>query len=130
MVTSDKFEIFISPAGFIEQKFTGMQTAQSITDGVKELVKCGRKLFAQKKPVLILIDITEVPKVNMSEQMHQLPKDIVRAMKEEKYDRIAVYGDLAVQVLINTLVLIAGKRRKIRVFPERIDALAWLKAKG
>ena len=54
-------------------------------------------------------------------------KEAVKAMKNARYDRIAVYGNVAVQIMVNTLVLIAGKRQKIRVFSDRVEALRWLK---
>lgn len=127
MSTSAKFELFINPAGFVEEKFYGVQTPSSVLEGMNCLIKEARKLAASGRQTLILVDITEVPKLNTSAAMKQVHKDIVQAMREETYDRIAVYGDLATQVLVNTLTLIAGKRRKIRVFSDRVDALRWLR---
>jgi len=130
MSKTDKFEIFVNPSGFIEQKFIGNQTPKSVTDGVDQLIKLVRKLHDQKKQVLVLVDITGVPKITNSDAMRGARRSMVKSMKEEPYNRIAVYGDMATQVLVNTMALIAGKRNKIRVFDNRIDALKWLKAKG
>jgi hypothetical protein len=54
----------------------------------------------------------------------------VEAMKQAEYNRIAVYGNAAVQIMVNTLILIAGKRDKIRVFSNREEALKWLKSRA
>ena len=126
---TEKFELFISPSGFIEEKFIGRQTPESVQTAVDQLIKLSRKLKGQKKRVLILVDITGISKVNTSDRMKETRQAMVKAMKEESYDRLAVYGNMATQVLVNTMALIAGKRNKVRVFDNRIDALKWLKNK-
>jgi len=126
---TEKFELFISPSGFIEEKFIGRQTPESAQTAVDQLIKLTRKLKGQKKRVLILVDITGISKVNTSDRMKETRQAMVKAMKEEPYDRLAVYGNMATQVLVNTMALIAGKRNKVRVFDNRIDALKWLKNK-
>ena len=127
MAQAPKFETFSSPGGFIEQRYIGVQTPDSVSAAISELVKQAKKLNARNKPVLILVDVSEVPKIDTSSKMSEARKDAVQAMTSSKYKRIAVYGNVSVQVLVNTLALIAGKRRKIRVFPNRVDALRWLK---
>jgi hypothetical protein len=124
----DKFKTFISPAGFIEQHFLGNQTPDSVIGAIDELIKGALKLKANKEPILILVSVTEVSKIDISGKMAHAHEKAVDAMKRAEYDRIAIYGSMAVQLMVNTLVLIAGKRHKIRVFDSRLEALKWLKS--
>lgn len=124
---SQKFRTFSSPAGFIEQHFIGVQTPDSVIAAVHELVKRANQLNVQNKPVFILVSVEKVPKIDISGKMAPARKEAVEAMRTAQYDRIAIYGNTAVQIMVNTLVLIAGKRDKIRVFGDRVEALKWLK---
>jgi len=126
-VAKDRYKIFVNPSGFIETHFLGNQTPDSVIGAVDELVKRAQKLKLRKELVLILVDVTNVPKIDISGKMANARKEAVKAMTNAQYDKIAVYGNVAVQILVNTLVLIAGKRDKIRVFSSRIEALKWLK---
>jgi len=123
----DKYRIFVNPSGFIETHFIGNQTPDSVIGAVEELVKRAEKLKLRHELVLVLVDVTKVPKIDISGKMANARKEAVKAMTSAEYDRIAVYGNMAVQIMVNTLVLIAGKRDKIRVFASRIEALRWLK---
>lgn len=123
-----KFRTFNNPGGFIEQHFLGIQTPDSVTAAVRDLVRRSRKLNDKNRPVLILVSVEQVPKIDISGKMAPARKQAVEAMRSAQYDRIAIYGTTAVQIMVNTLVLIAGKRDKIRVFGDRVEALRWLKS--
>jgi len=127
VMAKDRYKIFVNPAGFIETHFIGNQTPDSVIGAVEDLVKRAKKLKAHEELALILVDVTEVPKIDISGKMAKARKEAVKAMTNAEYDRIAVYGNVAVQILVNTLVMIAGKRDKIRVFASRIEALKWLR---
>lgn len=127
MKQTEKYKTFFNPSGFIEQHFIGIQTPKSVIAAVDDLVKNAKKLKAKGLPVLILVNVTDVPKIDISGKMVKARQEAVIAMRTAEYDRIAVYGNPAVQIMVNTLVLIAGKRDKIRVFGNRLDALKWLK---
>lgn len=128
MGQSQKFITFDNPAGFIEQHIKGRQSADSVMGAVEDLVKRSMKLKVKKKLVLILVDVTDVPGIDTSGKMTEASKEAVEAMMDAEYDKVAVYGDIAVQILVNTLAIIAGKRDKIRVFASRVEALKWLKS--
>jgi predicted glycosyltransferase len=127
MEKGKKYKTIYNPAGFVELYYRGEQTPKSVIDSVTELIGWSDKLNAEKKRVLILVDVKDVPKIDISGRMAAARKEAVSAMADAKYDRIAVYGNVAVQILVNTLALIAGKRYKVRVFSNRIEALGWLK---
>ena len=130
IIPMDEGELYKSiynPAGFVEIHFSGEQTSDSVIAAIDDLVKWSKKLNSKNQKVLILADITDVPKIDISGKMAPARKQAVKAMTTAKYDRIAVYGGVAVQILVNTLALIAGKRKQIRVFADRAEALRWLK---
>lgn len=127
MVKREKYQTFLNPSGFIEQHFIGVQTPDSVIGAVDELVKQAKKRKAKKRPVLILICVEQVPKIDISGKMAPARKQAVKAMVNTEYDRIAIYGNVAVQIMVSTLVLIAGKRSKIKVFNDRQNAVGWLK---
>jgi len=76
----DKYKIFVSPAGFIETHFTGNQTPDSVIDAVEELVKRAKKLKVRKELVLVLVDVTDVPKIDISKRMARAHQQAVKAM--------------------------------------------------
>ncbi|HET7529093.1 MAG TPA: STAS/SEC14 domain-containing protein [Candidatus Saccharimonadales bacterium] len=125
---TQKYNTFDNPAGFIEQHFLGVQSADSVIAAVEELVRRAKKLKINKQHVFILVDVSDVPKIDVSGKMSRARKEAIKAMKDADYDKIAVYGDTALQIMVNTLALIAGKRDKIRVFASRVEALKWLKS--
>lgn len=125
---AQKFITFHNPAGFIEQHFQGIQSAESVIGAIEDLVSRAKALKNKKKTVFILVDLSEVPKIDASSKMSRARQEAVNAMKEADYDKIAVYGDTAIQILVNTLALIAGERDKVRVFASRVEALKWLKS--
>ena len=124
-----KYELFYNPAGFIELHYLGALTPEAISESCKKLFKKADKLITDKKPALILVDVT---KINITKNNHArmapARKEAVKLLAKSNYDRIAVYGSLPVQVAMNTIILIAGKRDKVRAFSERMDALKWLKS--
>lgn len=128
MEKGQKFKAFYNVAGFLELYFCGEQTPKSVMSATAEMTKWSEKLNAEKRPVLILMNVSDVHKIDISGKMSAARKEAVKAMTTTKYDRMAVYGNVAMQILINTLVLIAGKRDKARVFTNRVDAVKWLKA--
>jgi len=127
MGKDELFESFYNPAGFVEMHFFGEQTPDSVIAAITELVDWSKKLNSKKQRVLILADVTDVSKIDISGKMAPARRVAVKAMTSAKYDRIAIYGNIAVQIMVNTLVLIAGKRKQIRVFSDRLEALRWLK---
>lgn len=129
-MSQPKVKTTLHPAGFIEQVFIGNQTPASVIGAVEELVKRAKKLKARHEKVLILADVTAVPKIDISGKMAGARREAIAAMSSAEYDKVAVYGSIGVQILVNTLVLIAGKRDKVRVFGERVEALRWLKSGG
>ena len=129
-MSKTKVTTTFNPAGFIEQVYFGNQTPDSVIGAVEELVRQAKRLKSKQKKVLILADVTDVPKIDISGKMARARKEAIAAMTTADYDKVAVYGNVGVQIMVNTLVLIAGKRDKVRVFGERVEALSWLKSEA
>jgi hypothetical protein len=85
------------------------------------------KLKADKKPALVLVDVMKITVTNNHKKMAPARKEAVRLLRESEYDRISVYGSLPVKVVMNTIIMVAGKKDKVRVFDDRLEALKWLK---
>lgn len=112
----------LNPQGFIEQRYWGKQTTSNIEAGVKELSEYITALRAEKTPILILIDVSEVI-IDFDRRIH---KAGIKGMNAISFKRGAVYGSLSSQVLINTLALVAGKQHKVQAFVSRDEAIKWL----
>ncbi len=120
--SAGKVKTLLDPAGYIEQSYRGRQTTTDIRDGVKQLDKHSKALRAKKKPVLILIDISDVV-IDFDRRIYMAG---VEGMRTISFKRGAIYGTLPAQILINTLALVADKQRKIRAFGSRSEAIDWL----
>ncbi len=120
--TTIKVSTFLNPSGFVEQHYLGDQDGDSVSEGVKEVDDLVDRLRSEGKPALVLVDLTEVTSTNFDS--HTVA---VRGMKEVPCDLLAVYGPLSLQVLINTLSMVAGKGDIVHAFGTRIEALRWLR---
>jgi hypothetical protein len=124
---SNNTKIFINPSGFIEQHYFGELDPEGVLDGLSQLRACAKKLNYEDKTVLILEDVSKITKVEfLSPKMAEVRKAAAKAVKEIKFDRVALYGPLHLQVILTTLALVAGKRDKVKVFDSRPAAIKWL----
>lgn len=125
-----KVETFIHPSGFVEQHYSGFQTLNSVLTGLRDLEKNVNKAVKdQGKPALILVDTTGLTKVDLSRKMLGARQKGVQMMKDLDFKKAAIYGPLAIQILVNTMAKIAGASNRIKVFENRVDAICWLKTK-
>jgi hypothetical protein len=124
---SNNTKIFINPSGFIEQHYFGELDPEGVLDGLSQLRAYAKKLNYEDKTVLILEDVSKITKVEfLSPKMAEVRKAAAKAVKEIKFDRVALYGPLHFQVILTTLALVAGKRDKVKVFDSRPAAIKWL----
>ena len=114
--------IFIAPNGFIEAHFTRTMTSVNIAWGVEEVTKMAKKIKAENKPVLIIVSASKVTSFGWAAQ-----KAAVMAMRQVPYNRVAIYGPISLQILLNTLSHVADSYNGVRAFSNRIEALEWLR---
>jgi len=122
-----KFKTFINPEGILEQHYFGLQTPESILGALAELEDYSKKIIDQARPILILADTSQLPKVDISPRMLKVRVAGVKTMRQINFKRAAVYGPLKVQIMVNTMALITGKQHRLRVFGDRVKAIRWLK---
>ena len=114
----------------MEQHYTGFQTLNSVLAGLSDLEKnVSTAVKDQGKPALILVDTTGLTKVDLTSKMLGVRKKGVQMMKDLDFKKAAIYGPLAIQILVNTMAKIAGVSDRIHVFENRVDAIGWLKTK-
>lgn len=113
---------FIHPSGFIEQHYLGTQTGETVADGVHQVSKLVSQFHSEGKKALVLVSLDDVTDTNLDSHA-----EAVKGMKEVPCDRLSIYGSLRMQVLLNTLILVADKTDIARAFGDRIDALRWLR---
>jgi hypothetical protein len=120
---------FVNPAGFVEQHYVGSPSPMQILSGIKELESLVLNQQKSRKQPLVLIDITKNTKIDLSMRMMGTRIEAVKLMRSLPYKRAAIYGPVAIQVIVNTLATVAGARvrKKIRCFSNRAAALEWLK---
>jgi hypothetical protein len=122
---------FLSPAGFIEQHYYGSPSPTEVLTSIKELESLILHKRAGKDP-LVLIDISKITRVDLSIKMLGTRIEAVKLMRSLPYKKAAIYGPVAIQVIVNTLATVAGTkvRHKIKCFNDRTEALKWLKSKS
>jgi fatty acid-binding protein DegV len=122
----NKSSIFIHPRGFIEQHYHDGQTPESSMNAIKQLEKYINRLHNQDKAVLIFIDVSKLKKIDLSGKMLHVRLAAAKAMKDQTFNKAAIYGPLPVQVLVTTLALVSGKSKVVKVFDNRAQAVKWL----
>src|SRR5690242_10319902 len=96
-----KVSVYINPGGIIEQHSIGNINEELMAEATDLINKCAVKLRKQKKPVLILIGLSELGKSDMAAH-----KAAIKGVKSLRFKRMAAYGPLYAQVIVNTLILI------------------------
>lgn len=124
--TDQKSSIFINPRGFIDQVYYDTQTPDSVLQALKQLEQRAQKMKAAKKPVLIFIDTSQLTKIDLSARMLHVRTAALQAMQNIEFKKAAVCAPLPIQILVNTMALVAGKRNKVKVFENRAAAIKWL----
>ena len=120
---------FLGPSGIVEQHFVGSQNPSDILEAIQELGVYSKKLQKQDKPLLILVDVSKVTRVDLSKRMQGARKAGIEAMRSVGYEKAAVCGPLSVQILVSTMALVAGVHSKVKVFDNRVNALRWLRTR-
>jgi late competence protein required for DNA uptake (superfamily II DNA/RNA helicase) len=125
--SQNTIQIFLSPSGFIELHYEGAPTNKEIAESFKKLSQLTKKQSKDNKPILLLVDVRNVGKYDfLSHESKETKLAAVKAMKETRFERAAIFGPTHLQVLVATLALVTNKRDKVRVFDNRILASRWL----
>jgi hypothetical protein len=112
---------FINPAGLIEQHYVGAHNGITIGVGVREANKQVQKFIKANKPPLMLVNLTEVKSTNIKAHIAA-----AKGMRAVPFKKIAVYAPHNLQILINTLAIVSDRKKSVKAFDSRFEALEWL----
>lgn len=121
-----KNQIKLNGTDFYEEMtLAGDQTYDSIGYIIGQSVQLHDRLRQIEKPILVLIDVTEMGKMNLgaiesaSIGLHNLP-----------YDRLAAYGmNEKNSKIVHWLIRKTTDPNKVKLFDDRESAVKWLLAK-
>jgi hypothetical protein len=122
MDTETKNTVELSPDGYIEAIIRGDQSYLSFDLLKGKVGKLVEDLQFQKKPILGLIDLTEMKKFNSGSN-----KAAFEILETVPYQKIAIFGSNSTITAVTSLVLQAiGKSDRSKIFKDKPSALAWL----
>jgi hypothetical protein len=117
------YKVFLNPENIIEVYNEGEKTPEDQLDTIRQIKDLSAKLRSENKPAIIFDDIS---KMNLpSEQLRKVGSTIEKILD---FDKLAFFTtDLQMKILIKFMIQ-AGNVVKLRVFTNKDEALAWLKA--
>lgn len=124
-----KSSTFINHRGYIEQVYHDEQTAESVLEAIKQLELFAKKVLDQNRTVLIFIDVSQLTKIDLSRKMLHVRIAATKTMKAINFKKAAICAPLSIQILVNTMALVAGKSDRVKVFDNRATAIKWLLGK-
>jgi hypothetical protein len=115
--------IFMNDDGFIEVTVNGDQTGESVQAMGEEVKALLEKLKADRKPRLILDDLTHMGNTNIPAR-----QKVAELAKTLDFERVAMVGDGSMLMRVGTNLMLGaiGKGGNIRYFEDRKRAIAWL----
>lgn len=115
-------KVFLGNDGFIHNVFHGDQTKEGIQRMGQELRAVIQQLRQQNKPVLILSDLHDVGKQNLS--VRKAGYDLIVGLD---FDRVAMFGANRLIAAVAHFVTKAAGRSRIKYFNTKEEANQWLK---
>lgn len=121
-VVKPKNKNYLGKDGFIYNVYEGDQSISRLKKAKAELLVLVAIVRKKHKPVLILTDIRNLGKVNLSARTFA-----VEFVKTVDFDKVAIFGNpLAVAHLVNFIITASGMGFKMKYFDNAEDARQWL----
>lgn len=115
-------QVRLNSDDLIEVVYRGDQTYETVTAANKTGKMLADRLRRRGAPVLVLVNLGQVGKNDVNAR-----RATAEALKKFEYDRIAVFGASAIiEKTAGLIVRAVRKEKKIRIFPSRQLAVAWL----
>ncbi len=112
----------LNKKGYVEVNYNGPQTFDSIEEAGKTIQRLLHILHKEGKPRLVLFDATHVTTTTSD-----VRKSVVEKLHHLPYEKVAITGGgLFLRHLIHLIIIASGVGQKVRYFPSRRDAEAWL----
>jgi hypothetical protein len=109
----------------IHNIYIGNQTGATLMQTHLELDHLTARIRHKGKPVLILVDLSELGKVTLEAR-----KVGLILMRDLDFDKAALFGNYyLLQGLVEAISLAAGRKFKVKLFTTKTEAKAWLLTK-
>ena len=116
--------VTIHPDGYLDVKVNGDQTYLTYDQLHKDLKPLIEELNAQKRPILGLVDFT-----NIGNFAPNTVKAGFEILSDIPYTKVAFFGaNLALKELLDGIVLAIGRADTTKTFDSKDGALKWLLA--
>lgn len=116
----------LNPNGNIEVSFSGQATFEETRQIVERTHTVATELSEEKKPVLILADLTQAEPIIDP----QAVRFTAMFMRDTKFTKVALFGlNRMLDEVIEIISKISGKGERIRGFETRAEAVKWLEEK-
>lgn len=115
-------ENFLGPDGLIHNNYIGDQTGVTVKQTEQELQHLTQKVRAKNKPVLIIVDISKIDKIQLSARHagHHLIRNL-------DFDKAAIYGNhVRFKGIVEAVILASGCVFKVKLFESEVQARLWL----
>ncbi len=120
MPSQDTVEL--NPAGYLDVKVNGDQTYLTYDELHKDLRPLIEQLRVEKKPILGLVDFSNIGTFSAS-----TVKAGFEILSDIAYQRVAFFGaNAALKEILNGIVLAIGRADSTKTFDSKEEALAWL----
>ena len=113
---------YIDSDGLLYNQYSGDQTVASLKQAQKEIGILTSQLRQKNKEVLILTDIRNLGKLNVSARSYA-----VEFIKHTDFDKVAIFGNQAViERMVNFIIMASGRGYKMKYFTSEKAAKEWL----
>lgn len=115
---------FLGKEGLVYNIYNGNQTGATVKEVGAQLKVISLNLRKDNKRVLLLTDLRNIGKVNLSARIMG-----VQVIKDLDFDKAAIFGsDFLNEQFVNHVILASGRGFKIKFFNNEHDAKIWLMA--
>ena len=122
-----RHKVFLSQEGLVENVYHGDVGYGDLQEVFKQTYALGFKLQDEKKPVNLLVDLREIGRVSLL----GVGSLATLGIKSFPFNRIAVFGARReIELMAKLVVGMAGKRKTLKMFKERVEAVGWLRESG
>jgi hypothetical protein len=116
--------VSLHPGGYIEVLVKGPQSYLSFDLIKRDVQQLTNKLQFENKPVLGLVDLTEMTGFNTGSN-----KAALEILEAVPYTKVALFGgNSAISTVTDLVIQAIGKGDRTRLFKDKESALAWLLA--
>lgn len=118
--------VFLDKAGVIHSVYEGKQDGLNVTQTVRQTAELIQELQAKHPgtPINLLVDLRKIGGQTLAARQVS-----AHALQTLPYHKIAIFGGSRfLQQVTNLVIAAAHQQDRVKQFPAKAEALAWLKA--